>query len=139
MGGHGCPGQSVEGREFSGTVKNGDIFIKCGAKSKKLEVGELQANYENVLTNAIVEVTRAKSIKIYFLGGHGEIPYEKPSGPRREPSSEPSLEAFRNFLKDRGLNRPRLTWLGPGPCRKMPRIIIAGPKTICLPPRSRPE
>ena len=41
-----------------------NFFIVCGDKKKRLSVGELSSDYENLLTNAIVEVTREANIKL---------------------------------------------------------------------------
>ncbi|MCL5269544.1 MAG: GldG family protein [bacterium] len=114
-----------------GTVRNGDIFIKSGENSKRLNIAELAGNYENVLTNAIIEVTRDRKLKICFLGGHGEIAYEAPEPPsERNQRPKASLSAFREFLTERGFETAPLDLAQTGFVPKdAAMIVVAGPQS----------
>lgn len=121
----------LEARKFGDAVRNGDIFIKSEAKTKKISVTELEENFENVLTNAIVEITRTKQLKLYFLAGHGEIAYEQTAqAGRRGEQAQASLGAFRAFLSQRAIETAQLDL---GKTGNIPAdasmVIIAGPKS----------
>jgi ABC-type uncharacterized transport system involved in gliding motility auxiliary subunit len=128
----------LEARKLGDTVRNGDIFIKSGAKSKKIAVAELQGNFENALTNAIVEVTRTKPIKIYFLTGHGEIAYEQTEAPvRGQKPQQASLGAFRGFLSQRAIDTAQLDLAKTGNVPSDAAVVgIAGPRSDLFAPEA---
>jgi len=141
--------------KFGEGVRNGVLFVtatekgakpaeakteepgapKPGEKKKKLNAAELRGNFENVITNAIVEVTREKNIKIYFLGGHGEVAYEQPAGAEpRQGSPEPSLGAFKNFLSERAIDTSQLDLAKTGFVPQDASMVVeAGPKSDLAP------
>lgn len=126
----------VEARKVDEDAKNGDIFVTAGTKKKRLSVAELQDNYENVLTNAIVEVTRDKNIKIYFLSGHGELAYEAPDPAmaRQQRRPQPSLGAFRSYLTQRAIDTAQLDLAKSGFVPKdASLVVVAGPTSDLQP------
>lgn len=56
--------------KFGATIEPETLYVRCGDKTKKLAKAEL---HEAALTNAILETTRERKPKIYFLEGHGEL------------------------------------------------------------------
>lgn len=125
----------IEARQFGNVVHNDDIYTTSSLKSKRLNLNELRGNYENVLTNAIIEVTREKNVKVYFLGGHGELAYEQQTAPTRAPTREASLAAFRNYLSQRAIATEKLDL---GRTGFVPEdatlVVVAGPKSDLLSP-----
>lgn len=106
-----------------------DIVIKSGTKTKRMTVNDLMAgNYENVLTNAIVEVTTEGTRKVYFTTGHGELPFEAAAQRRRGEPRQESVQIFRKFLGDRGMETAQLDLLARGGVPDdATAVVIAGP------------
>jgi ABC-type uncharacterized transport system involved in gliding motility auxiliary subunit len=124
----------VKAHEAGERVQNGEMFITAGKNSKRMAVGELAQDYENMLTNAIVEVTRKDKLKVYFLTGHGEIPYIRQ--PSRSPSKQvvSSLQAFRKLLNERGIETAPFELARTGYIPEdASLVVIAGPQTDFLP------
>ncbi len=118
----------AKGLELTGesNLVNGDIFIKSAENSKRLNVAELnRKNYENVLTNGIIEVTRKDKIKIYFLTGHGEIPLEQ-AAQRNRANQRPqaSMAALREFLTQRAMTSEKLDLTQTGHVPKDASLVV---------------
>lgn len=110
-------------RQFDPAVSDGLIYIRHGDKTKRISKGEMT---ESSLTSAIVEVTREKPIKIYFLGGHGELSIEapKPTGDK----NVRTMSAFKKFLASRAMDVAPLNLLDLGYVpNDASMIVIAGP------------
>lgn len=116
-------------RQFAPTVTDGLIFIRHGEKTKRISVSELD---EAAMTSAIIEVTREKRIKVYFMTGHGELEFdpEQPD-PRNQDAQQapPSLYAFREFLSSRAMEVEELDLLSRGFIPDdATLVVIAGPR-----------
>lgn len=85
-------------REFDSNVPDGTVYIRQGEKRKRISAGELN---EASLLSGIVEVSRDRDVKIYFLEGHGELVFDLPA--QANPEEVPSLSAFRKFLASRAM------------------------------------
>ena len=126
----------TKARSFGDNVRNGDVFVACGENKKKLAGAELLGrDYENTLSNAIMEVSRDIKPKLYFLTGHGEVSFESVQPSQRDENIPPSLGAFRKFLNDRGMETIELSIPEKGFVPKdAALLVIAGPKQDLLTP-----
>lgn len=125
--------------KYGENIKNGTIVLKCGQKTKRMTIDDLSANYENALTNAIIEVSRDKSLKVYIVTGHGELATEQAQQPRmrRGPSAEeqePTLATFKKKLNEQGvqtdlLNLSQKSFVP----EDAAAVILAGPQVDLLP------
>ena len=84
---------------------------------------------ERAFTNALMEVTRRRKPKIYFLTGHGEIAYESPAPSMNAPAQQvPSLTVIRQLLTDQGNETAPLDLVQSGAIPEdADVIVIAGP------------
>lgn len=107
-------------RELDETVLPGTLYVRCGDRTKKLALEELD---EKNLSNAIVDVTSERRPTVCFLEGHGEAPLEDdPKNPGA------SVAALAKFLTDRAMEVVRLPLadLGVVP-RDAGLIVVVGP------------
>jgi ABC-type uncharacterized transport system involved in gliding motility auxiliary subunit len=128
----------VAARRMDKNVRNGDMFVVCGERKKRMGVQEiLGQNNESVLTNAIIEVTRADKVKLYFLSGHGEVACERPAAGEDEKQAAPSLQAFRDFLVQRGIQTATLDLTqSAGVPEDASLVILAGPQRDLFAPEA---
>lgn len=122
-------------RQYGDNLRNGNIIIKSGQKKKQITENDLTGgNVENAITNAIIEVTRQKDVKIYFLTGHGELALERKAQSmmrqqRRATDEEPTLSQFKANLDKQALQTATLNL---GEKSFVPEdaamIVIAGPQ-----------
>lgn len=108
-------------RGFGPDVVAGMVAVRHGDRVKKLAMGEVE---ENTLANAIVDVTRERDIKVYFLGGHGELAFDSVD---KDPGA--SISAFRKFLAGRAMKIEPLNLMDKGFAPEdADAIIVAGPQ-----------
>ncbi|GAB4312681.1 MAG: hypothetical protein Kow0059_03380 [Candidatus Sumerlaeia bacterium] len=93
-------------QEFDTTVLPEDIFVvsegpEGGRRQKKISAFEKLE--EGALVNAIVEVTRDTSRKIYFLTGHGERALESPPSPAPN-ALDATISKAAALLRDRAFD-----------------------------------
>ena len=110
-----------------------DIILKSGDRSTKISARDLGQNWENTLTNAILEVSYDRSVKVYLTRGHGEIDMEAPEEPasRGAPvtQSQPSLSVFIEQLANRGTTTEALNLAMTGGVPDDASLVaIVGPK-----------
>lgn len=123
-------------QKYGENIRNETILVKAGKKDKRLSLTEVMANPENALTNAVVEVTREKNIKIYFTTGHGEVAYDAPPPARRGEDEDalPSLKAFKDYLGQRALPTAQLNLAQSGFVPEdASLVVLAGPVSDLLP------
>ena len=111
-----------------GNVNMGEMFVVSGNKNRRLSIAELmQGNFENVLTNAILEVTLEGETKIYFTTGHGELRLQ----PRRAVGGaqpDPSAQILAQILGERGIATATLDLVATGAVPDdASAVVIAGP------------
>ncbi|MCE5229225.1 GldG family protein [bacterium] len=106
-----------------------ELVLKCGDKTKRMSVGELlQGNYENAMTNAILEVTAQGNTRIYFTTGHGELPLDAKTPTRRGEEPGPSLGMFKQLITPRGMECASLDLLAKGAVPDdATAVVIAAP------------
>ncbi len=114
-------------------ISMGEMFVLAGnldqpGKNKRFSLVELmQGNFENVLTNAIVEVTHEGETKIYFTMGHGELGISEPRQQRGRPA-ETSAHLFAQMLNERGMQTLPLDLVATGAVPvDASAVVIAGP------------
>lgn len=119
--------------KYGDNIRNGTIVLKAGAKTKRLSFDDLGSNLENVLTNAIIEVSRDKVLKVYFLTGHGEMALENTAAKNRQrrqiTEEESTLATFKKRLTDQGtlaesLNLTQRSFIP----EDAAALVIAGPQ-----------
>lgn len=111
-------------REFDSSVPEGTIYIQHGNKRKRIASIELS---EAALTSAVVEVTRERNVKVYFVEGHGELAFDMPKNPDAEPI--PSLSAFKEFLATRAIEVETLNLANRGFIPEDATLLILGGPT----------
>jgi len=141
--------------KFGEGVRNGVLFVTAGekgakpAEAKNRRAGRAQAGREEEKAQrgrAARQLRKRdhqrhrrgdarENIKIYFLGGHGEVAYEAPAASeQREQTPEASLGAFKNFLSERAIDTSQLDLAKTG---FVPRdgsmVVEAGPKSDLAP------
>ncbi|OPZ07693.1 MAG: ABC-type uncharacterized transport system [candidate division BRC1 bacterium ADurb.BinA292] len=146
----------VAAMRYGENIRTGEVVIRkvpekgegtpapaAETKQKRISATEFGQGFtqmgvqaENALTNAIIEVTRAETIKLYFLEGHGEVSYDEAPMPQPgQRSSVASLSALRKFLEDRGMETARLNLITSGLVPEdATMVVIAGPAGDLLPP-----
>ena len=116
------------------SVRAGDVFVSSGDRNARLSVTELiGGNFENVLTNAIVQVTATGKSKLYFTIGHGELPLEPGQAQRGEvPMASASMLA--NMIRERGMEAATLDLARVGSVPDDATVVVvAGPASDLLP------
>jgi len=104
-----------------------DLDIQALIAGKSREVRRTHFKGEMLFTSAILNVTTLRTLKAYFLQGHGE----------HEPDSEDKLMGYSEFagvLRENNIERDKLSLDGaaevPADCHL---LIIAGPRIPLLP------
>lgn len=121
-------------RQYGDNLRNGYIIIKSGQKKKQITENDLVGgNVENAITNAVIEVTRQKDVKIYFLTGHGEMALERKAQSmmrQNRVEQEATLAQFKANLDKQALQTATLNL---GEKSFVPEdaamVVIAGPQT----------
>jgi ABC-type uncharacterized transport system involved in gliding motility auxiliary subunit len=132
--------EPLRARGLGENVQTGELFISSGENKKRMSLQEIMGtDYENVLTNAIVDVTRKDRPKMYFVEGHGEVPFEPAAqDPRVRGGAVPSVQKLRDLFKQRGVESFALEVAKEG---KVPddasMVIIAGPKSDLFAPEAQ--
>lgn len=104
-----------------------DLDVQALISGKSREVRRTHFKGEMLFTSAILNVTTLRTLKAYFLQGHGE----------HQPDSEDKLMGYSEFagvLRENNIERDKLSLAGagevPADCHL---LIIAGPRTALLP------
>jgi gliding motility-associatede transport system auxiliary component len=109
--------------KFGTNLSPGDVFIQCGKKKKIIK--ELN---ENTFINSLIQVQQKNDIVIYFMQGHGEGSFNKPTEKQLE-NKIPSFYALKRICEERGMKVKPLellrTGLIPGDASA---IVCTGPK-----------
>lgn len=128
--------EPLAARELGENVSNHDIFVESPYRTKRINAIQLDPMFvarpkfaERAFTNALMEVTRRRKPKIYFLTGHGEIAYESPAPSMNAPAQQvPSLTVIRQLLTDQGNETAPLDLVQSGAIPEdADVIVIAGP------------
>lgn len=114
---------------FGESVSNRLIYIRHGETTKRISRSELN---ESALVSAIVEVTRERAVRVYFLSGHGELTFDPPKPLVKNPI--PSLSVFAEFLNDRAIEVAPLDLSDTGFVPDdASLLVLAGPRSDLFP------
>lgn len=126
----------LRARQFDENIYPGDFYVvrgdgvseKAETKRKKVSLGRAASNAESQLTNAMIEIMRDQTMRIYFLTGHGERPLSQPDNLRPD-SPNDSLSEIRRILQERAYPCEPLNVLERGTIPEdCAVLVLAGPR-----------
>ncbi|GEM_PF-5561532 len=111
-------------RRFDPEIEIGTVYVEQGSRRRRLGRDDLA---EAALTQALVEVTRQRPVKVYFLTGHGELSIAPSTDPNAASASR-SARGFAHALGRRGIETGELDLAAEGGApRDADAILLAGP------------
>jgi len=110
--------ENLVARQYDPNVYPGDFYVireesDGETKRKKVSLGSELTDGESRITNAIIEIMREQTTRVYFLTGHGEKPLTQPDNV--PPGAlDTSLSKIRGLLEERAFPCEELNLLQRG-------------------------